>query len=1179
MMTTPAPRAAPEAQGQDAPGAPLDATFAASFPQLSFQFVNYGSSTAGIANVVYVARNTTANRVDLQLSINTGSSALVPGPVVAPEQLPPTGSQTLLYLDLSALQLTPAAWNLLKPAADGWNCVAYAADQVVGMSPSSPVTLKAGASIAIHLTGLELDQAPPSPAQLSVTYFNVPGITTGGTSWASHFAVAVQNPPVGKDDLTKVLAVSLASPMVVNSYQARHPVLNTLTLDFSRTPAGIGVPAGPDTLFTVSFVYAPTGSDGYGALTDAASAQNIKPVKGNNVDAWIGTSDTGAQEPRWTLQPPAGADIAGTGVQAVSSWSFTPVVTAFQPGPTVMLVQYTGVPGYADGVFSLVINKIPHVVVRSLSVSPSPAHLQNGQADVTVSWETSYATSLKLTQNFAPSDVTGLTSTPATLTAQSTSFSLQATGPGGDVDNVDMAFTTAVALPVINSFAGAPTEIYSGSASHDVNLYWAVDTTGKVELTSSTGQVSGGGFNATDHTSSTVTQPQMITMAPVTDPGVAGPSRNLVISAFTPAAASHAAGAATSAAAVSPSAPFLALASPAANQVIAVDTVQFSPITTVAVGKSPGAVAFSPDGSLMVTLNGDATVSLHGVSVTGGTPVFTPQGTVTLSGSGQAAVVTPDLSRIYVSVDGAPGSLVALVKGASGYAAGPQVAVGKAPRGVAADPSGARLYVANSGDDSVSVVGIGIDGSLKVVSTAQGFTSQPTGVAVTAQGSTQGATLLVACRGSNQVWAADANNPGTGNRQQLSVGAAPVGVAVTPGGAYAFVANSGDGTVSLLDVWSGPPSCAVLQTIKVGTSPSGVAVGSDGLTVLVPDSGAQSFGVVTLQIYSLSATAEVGSAPTDVVVTGDGTAALVWHNAMLSGQSSPGAMYYPVSSGVPTQILGDVPLVQCVFAPPPAGASHSLAYAVGSMEPMLYVLDLSDPQNPGETDVPLPVKGHTRGLAVTPDGSTVFVVMVDGARNNTLLAGSAVGGSWTPGQSLSLYNGAFPGAVRMAVSPDGSTVFIADPANRTFSVAVRGAGGQYALSTAAPAIPTAVGVTVLPDGSSAYVLGAGTPNTITVVDVASLTARQVSLLQPYVNLQQELVAAPDGRRLYAADLSAGALRVLDAASLRILQTIPLAQPGSQAQGAAGAAISPDASRIFVAVGRSGTLAVLQQIRM
>ena len=333
-----------------------------------------------------------------------------------------------------------------------------------------------------------------------------------------------------------------------------------------------------------------------------------------------------------------------------------------------------------------------------------------------------------------------------------------------------------------------------------------VDTTGKVALTSSRGQVSGSGYKATDQTSATVTEPQMITMAPVADPGVTAPSRNLIINAFTPTVAMHPVGAATSAAAASPSAPFVAVVNAAGDEVIAVDTIQFSPITHVGVGKAPIDVAFSPDGSLMVTLNSDATASLHEVAVSAGVPSFTPL----------ARFRFPGIRRPCSSSPTGPGCISASMGNPDRSSWSPSInpAMWSAPCHTRQRPPrdgdppvGGAVFVANSADDTISVVGIGIDGSMKASHAgAAQHQGKPAGIYPCALAMTgDAATLLAACPGTGVVWAIDTANPNGGARQALTVGSHPIAVGVTPSGAYAFVANSGDGTVSLLNVWSGPP--------------------------------------------------------------------------------------------------------------------------------------------------------------------------------------------------------------------------------------------------------------------------------------------------------------------------------------------------------------------------------------
>lgn len=445
---------------------------------LTAQFVNYGSDATGVANVVYIAADTTTNKIDLELQLTSGSATLVPGDVVDPSDLPPSGPQSLFYLDLSALGLTTAEWATLAPAADGFDCQVFASDQVVGFAPSNASVVLGTTAVAIHLTGLELATAPPSPPALSVTYYNVPGVTSPDVSLSANFGVVAQQPPSGKADLTEVLNVGLVSASVVNSRGAQQTLQNALTLQISRKKPNVAVPAGPNTVFTISFVYGATGdSDGYGALTDVPEAKLIKLDKGDNVDDWKPTPYLQAESPYWTVQPPAGEKLAGTGTTAVRTWSLTQIATTYQPGATQMQVQYTGVPGYEDGFFTIVLDKIAHALVKSLTVSPNPAVLDaHGQAKVTVSWVADYATKLTLTQNYAPTDVTGKSSVPAVLTAQSTHLTLTAEGPGADVDNSDFGNATAIALPVINAFQGGPTQISTGTGKHDVALQWAVQT-------------------------------------------------------------------------------------------------------------------------------------------------------------------------------------------------------------------------------------------------------------------------------------------------------------------------------------------------------------------------------------------------------------------------------------------------------------------------------------------------------------------------------------------------------------------------------------------------------------------------------------------------------------------------------------------------------------------------------
>ena len=62
----------------------------------------------------------------------------------------------------------------------------------------------------------------------------------------------------------------------------------------------------------------------------------------------------------------------------------------------------------------------------------------------------------------------------------------------------------------------------------------------------------------------------------------------------------------------------------------------------------------------------------------------------------------------------------------------------------------------------------------------------------------------------------------------VPVGSSPYGVAVTPDGKHAYVANIGSNNVSVIHTASN----TVVATVPVGTGPVGVAVTPDGTTGL-----------------------------------------------------------------------------------------------------------------------------------------------------------------------------------------------------------------------------------------------------------------------------------------------------------------------------------------------------------
>ena len=81
--------------------------------------------------------------------------------------------------------------------------------------------------------------------------------------------------------------------------------------------------------------------------------------------------------------------------------------------------------------------------------------------------------------------------------------------------------------------------------------------------------------------------------------------------------------------------------------------------------------------------------------------------------------------------------------------------------------------------------------------------------------------------------------------QTVSVGSDPVAVAVSPNGQYAYVANSGGNTVSVLQTDNlDTVNSVVVATVSVGSDPVALALTPDGDRLLVVDQGTAEISVI-----------------------------------------------------------------------------------------------------------------------------------------------------------------------------------------------------------------------------------------------------------------------------------------------------------------------------------------------
>ena len=132
----------------------------------------------------------------------------------------------------------------------------------------------------------------------------------------------------------------------------------------------------------------------------------------------------------------------------------------------------------------------------------------------------------------------------------------------------------------------------------------------------------------------------------------------------------------------------------------------------------------------------------------------------------------------------------------------------------------------------------------------------------------------------------------------IDVGSGPVGVAVSPDGAFAYVTNRGSNTVTAIRVDTNAP----LTTIPVGAGPNAIAITPDGAFAYVTNSFTKSPGtvsVIDLHSNAVTATVEVYRNPNRLAITPDGRFVYVgnfrsWNVAVIETASNAVATTVPL---------------------------------------------------------------------------------------------------------------------------------------------------------------------------------------------------------------------------------------------------------------------------------------------
>lgn len=447
----------------------------------------------------------------------------------------------------------------------------------------------------------------------------------------------------------------------------------------------------------------------------------------------------------------------------------------------------------------------------------------------------------------------------------------------------------------------------------------------------------------------------------------------------------------------------------------------------------------------------------------------------------------------------------------------PDLAAGVSPSALAVNPVTNKLYVANSGDGTVTVIA-GRTGLTTTVTVGSG----PAALAV----NPATARIYAVNRGANSVSVIDGL---TGAVTPVTVGATPVAVAVNPVTNRVYVANQGDGTVTEID-----GATLGTRSVTVGTSPSQIAVDPQTNLIYVVNAGSDSVSVI--DGGSLVATpVSTGAAPTALAIN-----------------AATGRVYIANETGNSVTVLDETNRATSTLA---VGARPS-AVVVNPATNTIYIANQTD----GTVSV---IDGATTATATVTVGAQPVALAVDPAANKVYVAsqdGTLTVLDGASNATASFAAGTSPTAV--AVNPVTHRVYVANKGNGVQPGTITALDGATNLTITVPVGGNPSALALNPVTGQVYVANQADA-TVSAIDGASKTTAALTVGA----LPQAVAINPATNRLYVANATDGTVSVIDFATGQTATVAVGASPSALA-------VNPVTNQIYVANFGSASVTIL-----